>query len=248
MPSPSPTASLYKARTPVPTSHSPFQALLHSLDQWYLAGCSQSLWYNLSCLRRTLSPALGLRSSSETGRGWGAHQERPILLPLGHAPSSHLLLTSPGPAQSCLLFFCSSPFFRTSSCHHHPPPPSTASTPVTTQTHWVVPSHLPPCLLYFSTLQNLCSSLPSPPIASCPSVPESQCQHPSRHLSTCSGLCTDPFLVPAPLSPGPPTPARAALPFLSCPLFLTVRPGLPMAEAQDALKSREPLISRGATL
>lgn len=44
LPSSSPTAGLYKASMPVPTSDSPFQALLlYPLDQWHLADYSLSL-------------------------------------------------------------------------------------------------------------------------------------------------------------------------------------------------------------
>lgn len=43
LPSPLPTAGLSKAWMPMPTSDSPFQALLYPLDQWRLAGCSWPL-------------------------------------------------------------------------------------------------------------------------------------------------------------------------------------------------------------
>lgn len=60
LPSPSPTAGLSKAQMPMPTSDSPFQALLlHPLDQWRLAGCSRPLLVQPLLPKGVSKPSLG---------------------------------------------------------------------------------------------------------------------------------------------------------------------------------------------
>lgn len=137
------------------------------------------------------------------------------------------------------VFFFFSLFSLTSSCH--PPTPSIIST-VTTLNHWAVPPDVPSCSFSTHKIPTLLCLLPprashSPLPSAAPRFLKARFHTSSQSLSTCSALRRP---GPLPLSPLPPAPALGALPaqpFLSSPLFLTGSPELPMAEAQDALKS-----------
>ena len=142
-------------------------------------------------------------------------------------------------------FLSASLSFLTSS--RPPPTPSIARTLATTWNHQVTLPHLSSCSL-LSTQQSSCPSLPPPsnnllfPLHfGHPTVPEIRICHPftsTFYLLLRAHRLVSPswyHLLIRPLAPMPT--ALPVQPFPSGLLVLTWSPMLPMAEAQDALKS-----------
>lgn len=104
LPLPSPTAGLSKARMPVPTSDSPFQALLlHPQDQWCMPGCSRPLLVQPLLPKGVSKPSLGaedlLGDRKRLGNSLG-----PLLIPVAFGSRPQLPSPSDKPGLAWVLF------------------------------------------------------------------------------------------------------------------------------------------------